>query len=185
MEINAAKINPPKWPITNAPLPNPRSQSASIPPTNITPQSRTNKSKCFVSCCSACLRNANRKGNAESSDFSGEGVAESKEEESGVWLAFGFMRHRQVFGHEVRDQDSTTERRGLPSKTAQSDLPALYPVARGGQCYLYEAVLAGQKDVARLLLERGADPKVKNNDGQTPADLAESRGCISVLKYIG
>ncbi len=38
---------------------------------------------------------------------------------------------------------------------------------------LHLAVRSGYVDVTELLVERGADPKIKNEDGQTPRDLAQ------------
>lgn len=37
---------------------------------------------------------------------------------------------------------------------------------------LHLAVRSGYVDVTELLVDRGADPKIKNEDGQTPRDLA-------------
>jgi ankyrin repeat protein len=38
---------------------------------------------------------------------------------------------------------------------------------------LHLAVRSGYVDVTELLVARGADPKIKNEDGQTPHDLAQ------------
>lgn len=38
---------------------------------------------------------------------------------------------------------------------------------------LHLAVRSGYVDITELLVERGADSKIKNEDGQTPQDLAE------------
>ncbi|MFM2318635.1 MAG: hypothetical protein RLZZ215_1256 [Pseudomonadota bacterium] len=38
---------------------------------------------------------------------------------------------------------------------------------------LHLAVRSGYVDVTELLVARGADPKIKNEDGQTPRDLAQ------------
>lgn len=38
---------------------------------------------------------------------------------------------------------------------------------------LHLAVRSGYVDITELLVARGADPKIKNEDGQTPHDLAE------------
>src|SRR5206468_511565 len=41
---------------------------------------------------------------------------------------------------------------------------------------LHEAAAIGNADVVRLLLDSGAQPDVRNTEGQTPADLAREAG---------
>ncbi|HPY40880.1 MAG TPA: ankyrin repeat domain-containing protein, partial [Thiolinea sp.] len=47
---------------------------------------------------------------------------------------------------------------------------------------LHLAVRSGYVDITELLVARGADPKIKNEDGQTPRDLAQQG--ISLLEAI-
>src|SRR5207245_2705282 len=45
-----------------------------------------------------------------------------------------------------------------------------------GYTALHEAAAIGNADVVRLLLDSGAQPDVRNTEGQTPADLAREAG---------
>ena len=47
---------------------------------------------------------------------------------------------------------------------------------------LHLAVRSGYVDITELLVARGADPKIKNEDGQTPRDLAQQG--IALLEAI-
>jgi ankyrin repeat protein len=46
----------------------------------------------------------------------------------------------------------------------------------GGYTALHEAAFNGNSAMIRLLLERGANPGLANDEGKLPADLAKSRG---------
>ena len=46
----------------------------------------------------------------------------------------------------------------------------------GGYTALHEAACNGNVAMIRLLLERGANPELANDDGKLPADLARSKG---------
>ncbi|KAL4905216.1 hypothetical protein BDW74DRAFT_153260 [Aspergillus multicolor] len=52
---------------------------------------------------------------------------------------------------------------------------------------LCQAAYEGQAEVVQLLLERGADPTIKDTDGRTAAELAEMRGhqaCLELLNKL-
>lgn len=57
-----------------------------------------------------------------------------------------------------------------------------------GATPLHWAALRGHEDVARLLLDKGADVNVRNNDGETPLQVAERAkrsGVVQVLRSRG
>jgi ankyrin repeat protein len=41
---------------------------------------------------------------------------------------------------------------------------------------VHEAAFTGRVEVVRVLMELGADKSITNDDGETPAEVAESRG---------
>lgn len=43
----------------------------------------------------------------------------------------------------------------------------------GGNTALHLATLIGARDIVRVLLERKADPQIKNNKGFRPVDIAD------------
>ncbi|MGH9731018.1 MAG: ankyrin repeat domain-containing protein, partial [Candidatus Acidiferrales bacterium] len=45
-----------------------------------------------------------------------------------------------------------------------------------GHSPLHEAAAGGKLEIARLLLDHGADPNARTDDGQTPLSMAESKG---------
>jgi ankyrin repeat protein len=49
---------------------------------------------------------------------------------------------------------------------------------------LYFAVLRGHKDVAELLIAKGADVNVKNNQGRTPLSLAKKKGHNEIVELL-
>jgi len=46
----------------------------------------------------------------------------------------------------------------------------------GGTRVLHEAAFTGRGEVVRVLMELGADKSITNEDGKTPAEVAELRG---------
>lgn len=44
--------------------------------------------------------------------------------------------------------------------------------SQNGETALHVAVLGGHTAIAKILLQKGADPKLKNADGVSPIDLA-------------
>ena len=53
-----------------------------------------------------------------------------------------------------------------------------------GWTALSHAAWQGHADAVRLLLLRGADPRLPNNDGQTPRILAMSRGYTDIMQIL-
>ncbi|WP_349967099.1 ankyrin repeat domain-containing protein [Wolbachia endosymbiont of Armadillidium arcangelii] len=51
-----------------------------------------------------------------------------------------------------------------------------------GETALHWAALKGYKDVVTTLLEKGANPLIKNKNGKTPRDLANDENIIQLLK---
>lgn len=49
---------------------------------------------------------------------------------------------------------------------------------------LHAAALRGDWDIAKVLLNNGADPTVENTDGYIPAELAASEGFADLAKYL-
>jgi len=54
----------------------------------------------------------------------------------------------------------------------------------GGYTPLHQAAAAGLEDLTRLLLEAGANPASRCNQGKTPADYARERNHESVLQQL-
>jgi ankyrin repeat protein len=50
---------------------------------------------------------------------------------------------------------------------------------------LHEAARSGSVETVQLLLGAGADPKAKNADGQTPAEIANAPGMIEISRLLG
>jgi len=44
--------------------------------------------------------------------------------------------------------------------------------------------MEGHLDVVKFLLERGVDPNVRNNPGDTPLHYAAERGHLDVVKFL-
>ena len=60
----------------------------------------------------------------------------------------------------------------------------------GGSCELVEiplllAAWAGHLSVVKLLVERGADIRLKNELGQTTSDVSRSKGKEDVAEWLG
>jgi ankyrin repeat protein len=76
----------------------------------------------------------------------------------------------------------TPEMLAVMVKYCHLDLPADLP-----QTALHDAVEGGSATAIRMLLARGADPKLKNRSGQTPLELAVKRKeseCVLALSGI-
>ncbi|MCC6697008.1 MAG: ankyrin repeat domain-containing protein [Candidatus Hydrogenedentes bacterium] len=57
-----------------------------------------------------------------------------------------------------------------------SNPDALYSVDMMGQTPLHYAARTNNKEIIELLLEKGADPGIMNDEGVTPADTARAAG---------
>src|SRR5438046_946071 len=88
---------------------------------------------------------------------------------------------------EAKDADRARAiARAHPEVVAERDdqglLPAVHAGAdvnateRGGVTSLHAAAESGDRELARLLLARGADPSTVDEQGRRPADLAEANG---------
>ncbi len=55
---------------------------------------------------------------------------------------------------------------------------------QGGMTRLSETANAGYLELARLLLEHGADPHARNDEGRTPTDIARERGHPDVAELL-
>lgn len=53
-----------------------------------------------------------------------------------------------------------------------------------GYTPLHDAVWAENLPAAKMLIENGADPFIKNNEGQTPAEKAETEGKRELFQYL-
>lgn len=53
-----------------------------------------------------------------------------------------------------------------------------------GQTQLHIAALEGDLEVAKMLINNGADPDVKDMDGKTPFDLAQEAGDIEIMHLL-
>ena len=53
-----------------------------------------------------------------------------------------------------------------------------------GEASLHDAAKLCKPELAELLLSRGADPNARNNQGKTPADLANCPGKVRVFKRL-
>jgi cytohesin len=49
---------------------------------------------------------------------------------------------------------------------------------------LHYAAMYGRHEIAELLLERGADPNIQDNDGDTPLHLAAANGYSEIVKLL-
>ena len=56
--------------------------------------------------------------------------------------------------------------------------------AQVGWTPLMEAAIQGQAGAVSWLLDQGADPSLKDNDGNTAADLAKSQGHDAVVRLL-
>jgi ankyrin repeat protein len=54
----------------------------------------------------------------------------------------------------------------------------------GGYTPLHQAAAAGLTEMAKLLLEAGANPAARCDQGKTPADYARERGHQAVLAFL-
>jgi len=54
----------------------------------------------------------------------------------------------------------------------------------GGFTALHEIAAIGNADVARLLLDSGAQPDARNSEGQTPGDLARAAGHVALADVL-
>ncbi|WP_238159385.1 ankyrin repeat domain-containing protein [Priestia megaterium] len=54
----------------------------------------------------------------------------------------------------------------------------------GGWTSLHEAALLGAEDIAKLLIENGAEIQVKKDDDQTPLDVAIEKGQEDVVNLL-
>jgi ankyrin repeat protein len=55
---------------------------------------------------------------------------------------------------------------------------------RRGQTALHLAAASGHEDAVRMLIEKGANPTVKDRSGRTPADLARVFGKAGMLALL-
>jgi uncharacterized protein len=55
---------------------------------------------------------------------------------------------------------------------------------QGGGTPLHTVAFTGNAEVARMLLERGADPLVRTDDGKTAIDIARERGHEDVVRLL-
>jgi ankyrin repeat protein len=58
------------------------------------------------------------------------------------------------------------------------------PLDRWNKIPLHDAAQQGHLSVAKLLLERGADVRMKKDDGYTPLHYAAKSGNISLVKLL-
>ena len=65
-----------------------------------------------------------------------------------------------------------------------ADDPSLANLMDGQTGPLHQAARQGHAQVARLLLEAGADPALRDGDGKTPEDLANERGHAEVAELL-
>jgi len=62
--------------------------------------------------------------------------------------------------------------------TLKDDLDATYG---GGNTALHLAALLGERDVVKLLVERGADKSIKNSKGFSPVDVVDDKEMTELL----
>lgn len=67
----------------------------------------------------------------------------------------------------------------LPDKGAEVNFSKF-----GNEGLFLRAAKQGYTKVLQLLLERGADPNIKNKRGQTPLDVARSEENAEVVNYL-
>ena len=68
---------------------------------------------------------------------------------------------------------------------AGADLEYIDDIASYGNSPLHYAAQSGEADAVRLLLSRGADPYVENEQGECPRDLAVVAGYARVAEILG
>jgi ankyrin repeat protein len=56
---------------------------------------------------------------------------------------------------------------------------------QGGGTPLHTVAFTGNAEVARMLLERGADPMARTDDGKTAIDIARERGHATLAEMLG
>lgn len=59
------------------------------------------------------------------------------------------------------------------------------PAQHGGWTPLHQAAATGDAALARLLLDHGADPAARSDDGKLPADMARERGHLELAASLG
>jgi ankyrin repeat protein len=57
-------------------------------------------------------------------------------------------------------------------------------VQQGGFTPLHEAVLKGDAEAVKLLLEHGADPTIRNEKGETSFSIAEDKNLTDILDLL-
>ena len=59
-------------------------------------------------------------------------------------------------------------------------------IARQEQGYaaLHEAARKGDREMAQMLLDHGADPRAKNDGGKTPVNVAEENGQTAFAEWL-
>lgn len=55
---------------------------------------------------------------------------------------------------------------------------------QGGWTALHAAADSGDSEMVKTLVEHGADPLIRNNDGKSPADIAQAKGYQEVLNLL-
>ena len=55
---------------------------------------------------------------------------------------------------------------------------------KDGMTPLHAAALAGQKEAAELLIDKGADVNAKNEEGVTPLQMASQKGHQSIVELL-
>lgn len=82
--------------------------------------------------------------------------------------------------HAVRDGDAEAVRRSAAASPALLDR-----AGPDGRTPLMLAAAAGQAELAALLLELGADPAQRDEEGRTAADLAVAGGHADLGQRLG
>ena len=84
-----------------------------------------------------------------------------------------------------RAEEKRLESYGLrPSQLAAKSTATASPVVPYDRTPLHIAALWGDVEIVEVLLERGADPNVKDDNGQTPLHIAAQEGHVDVVRVL-
>jgi len=102
------------------------------------------------------------------------------------FMGFGFTAMQPVFSQETVDLWAAAATGDLDAVNqrlaAGADVNAKAPSI--GLTPLMVASLAGQTEAAELLLEKGADPDIKNNEGNTTLHMAAFFGHVEIVEAL-
>jgi len=98
-----------------------------------------------------------------------------------------FLSYRIPY-HDIRKSQAyfapVPRNRGKPEPLALAVKKGNHQNNSGRTVLHYAAEYNGSPELVKLLLKRGADPKLKDNSGKTPADIARAKGNPPLAKLL-